>query len=96
MEVPAAAVSIAYRELSGEGMLIQGVIDAWFEEDGELVLVDYKTDRVRYLGEAAADWLKDRYRVQLEHYGKALEMGTGKPVKERYLYSFDLGLAIPV
>ncbi len=96
MEVPAAAVSGAYRELSGEGMLIQGVIDAWFEEDGELVLVDYKTDRVRYLGEAAADWLKDRYRVQLEHYGKALEMGTGKPVKERYLYSFDLGLAIPV
>ena len=58
--------------------------------------MDYQTDRVRYLGEAAADWLKDRYRVQLEHYGKALEMGTGKPVKERYLYSFDLGLAIPV
>lgn len=70
---------------STETVLIQGVIDAFFYEDGEIVLADYKTDRV-----SCAQELVDRYRTQLDYYQMALEQITGKRVKERYLYSFFL------
>ncbi|MFI3176088.1 MAG: helicase-exonuclease AddAB subunit AddA [Eubacteriales bacterium] len=69
-----------------EDILLQGIIDAYFEEDGALVIVDYKTDRVRSSKE-----LMERYRIQLEYYAKALSALTGKPVKEKVLYSFYLG-----
>ena len=69
-----------------EIMLVQGIIDAFFEEDGELVLVDYKTDRVEQGQE-----LIERYHVQMEYYTKALEQALGKKVKEVVLYSLSLG-----
>lgn len=76
-----------------EEILVQGIIDAYFQEQDELVLVDYKTDWVN----AGEGWkLVERYRIQLEYYGQALERLTGKRVKERYLYSFRLGEALPV
>ena len=68
-----------------EMMLIQGIIDVYFVEDGELVIADYKTDRVR-----SGDELRKRYQTQLDYYGKALEQMTGKKVKEKILYSFAL------
>jgi len=74
---------------SGEQILIQGIIDAFFYEDGDIVLMDYKTDRL-YKEEAFAE----RYRVQLEYYKKALEQLTGRHVKEIYIYSFTLGKEI--
>ena len=61
----------------GEGSL-QGFIDLLFEEDGELVVVDYKTDDVR---EGAATAI-DRYRMQGAAYALALQKATGKTVKE--------------
>ena len=70
-------------------MLIQGIIDVYFEEDGELVVADYKTDRV-----SAPQELTDRYRKQLEYYERALVQITGKRVKERVIYSFGLGQEI--
>lgn len=73
--------------------LIQGVIDLYFEEDGELVIVDYKTDRVKR-GKAGADELVSRYSVQLDYYAKALSQITGKTVKEKIIYSFTLGKEI--
>lgn len=74
-------------ELSGsnEMVLIQGIIDVFFEEKDEMVLLDYKTDRVKEKKE-----LKDRYLTQIELYQKAIERATGKRVKERLLYSFCL------
>lgn len=72
-----------------ETVLIQGIIDAFFEEDGGLVVVDYKTDKV---SEAAE--LVRRYQVQLDYYTQALERLTGKKVKERIIYSFALGREI--
>lgn len=75
----------------GETVLIQGIVDAYFEEEGELVLLDYKTDVVREPGE-----LVKRYRTQLDYYEEALKSLTGKPVREKLLYSFYLGTAIPV
>lgn len=68
-----------------ETILMQGIIDAYFEEDGEIVLVDYKTDRISNKEE-----LEARYSVQLNYYGSALEQLTGKKVKEKIMYSFAL------
>lgn len=77
---------------SDELVLIQGVIDVYFEEEGELVLLDYKTDRVGYgYGE---EILRKRYSVQLDYYERALKQLTNKKVKERIIYSFDLNKAI--
>lgn len=74
---------------SEEPVLVQGVIDAWFEEEGELVVVDYKTDHI-----AAEEELKRRYRVQLGLYARALQMMEGKKPSELLLWSFALGRAI--
>ncbi len=68
-----------------EIVLIQGIIDAFFEEDGELVVVDYKTDRVTH-----PQTLIDRYEVQLNNYASALAQITGKRVKEKIIFSFAL------
>ena len=76
-----------------EGQLIQGIIDLYFEEDGELVIVDYKTDRVMK-GEAGEKELVKRYAIQLDYYAKALAQLTGKTVKEKIIYSFALGKEI--
>ena len=57
----------------------------YFEEDDGLVVLDYKTDRIRYAGD-----LKEKYEKQLEYYAKALEQMLHKPVKEKIIYSFTL------
>lgn len=68
-----------------ETILIQGVIDVFFYEKDEIILADYKTDRV-----SCKEELVRRYKTQLDYYQMALEQITGKKVKERYLYSFYL------
>ena len=68
-----------------------GFIDAFFIEDGEIVLVDYKSDHVR-----EAETLIGRYQKQLELYAEALEKITGLRVKEKLIYSIILEQAIPV
>ena len=72
-----------------ENVLIQGVIDVYYEEDGELVVLDYKTDRVEREEE-----LVSRYRTQLELYSEALEKITGMKVKGTCIYSFFFGKTI--
>lgn len=74
-------------------MLVQGIIDVYFEEEDGLVLLDYKTD---YLPDGGEELLKERYGAQLTFYEKALVQMTGKPVKERILYSFALKKTIAV
>jgi ATP-dependent helicase/nuclease subunit A len=75
-------------ETCNEMMLLQGVIDCWFETEDGIVLVDYKTD---YVPKGRADIIRDRYRVQIDYYTKALEKITSKKVSERYLYLFSSG-----
>ncbi|SKC07443.1 DNA helicase/exodeoxyribonuclease V, subunit A [Lachnospiraceae bacterium] len=70
---------------SDEMIQIQGIIDAFFEEEKGLVLVDYKTDRV-----SDEEILIDRYREQLRLYAEALEQLTGKKVVEKLIYSVSL------
>ena len=70
---------------SEEKVLIQGIIDVYFVEDNEIVLLDYKTDAIK-----SADELIKRYRTQMDYYAEALEKIIGLRVKEKILYSFAL------
>ena len=65
-----------------EGQLIQGIIDLCFEEDGELVIVDYKTDRVMK-GKAGEKELVKRYAIQLDYYAKATGTAYRKNCKRK-------------
>ena len=76
-----------------EKILVQGIIDAFFEEEGQLVIVDYKTDKV---SDRSGQELVEKYRKQLLYYKRALEQVTGKIVKEMYIYSIALGREILV
>lgn len=82
-----------YPEADPEGkeelLIVQGMIDLFFEEDGEIVLLDYKTDWVHNEEE-----LVKRYQIQFDYYQEALEKSLGKRVKERLIYSFALGREI--
>ena len=69
----------------GEKVLIQGIIDVFFIEDGEIVLLDYKTDVIDSL-----ETLWNRYNVQIQYYEEALTKLMQMPVKERIMYSFYL------
>lgn len=89
LEIDANQVDEKYGQ--EETMLVQGIIDVFFEEEGELVLADYKTDNVGQVRE-----LEERYKVQLDYYQKALEQITGKHVKERIIYSVKFGEEILV
>lgn len=68
-----------------ELVVVQGIIDAYFEEEGELVIVDYKTDKVY-----SEKILLEHYQTQLDYYGRALEQMTGMKVKEKMLYSLTM------
>ena len=77
----------------GETLLLQGVIDCFFEEADGIVLLDYKTD---YVTAGKVDVIRERYRVQINYYARALEMLAGKKVKEKYIYLFWNGEVLEV
>lgn len=74
-----------YENAGKELVLIQGIVDVYWVEDGELVILDYKTDAVRQETE-----LVKRYQIQLELYAEALQKAAGMRVKETLIYSFAL------
>lgn len=77
---------------TAEPVLVQGIIDVFWEEEDGIVLLDYKTDRVE-----TAEELVQRYRAQLLLYADALDRSFhGKKVKEILIYSFRLNQMIPV
>ena len=75
-----------------EKIRLQGIIDAFFEEDGEIVLLDYKTDYVA----TDENEIVERYKIQLKYYKDALEKITGKKVKETYLYLFNIDKQVKI
>ena len=81
-----ASEIIADWEQCEEELLVQGVIDLYFWEGEEMVLLDYKTDRIT---PENREELIDKYRIQVELYKYALESIQGHPVKDSYLYLFD-------
>jgi len=78
---------------SEELIMIQGIIDAFFYEGDDIVLVDYKTD---FVMKGQEEKLAERYKTQLDYYARALESVTGKRVREKLIYSFSLGKIIEV
>jgi len=66
-----------------ETILVHGIIDCYFEEDGEIVLLDYKSDS-----------RPERHKTQMDIYKKAIANATAMNVKEVLIYSFALGKAI--
>ena len=89
--IPVGKVNPAYSE-SAEKIFIQGVIDVLFEEnDGSLVLLDYKTDR-----DTAPDKIRRCYAKQIELYREAVESILGKPVKESILFLLHDGTSLRI
>ncbi len=92
MGVPAASLAGKEHLAPTEDMVvIQGIIDVCFLENGKFVLADYKTDKVKTLQQ-----LVDKYHVQLESYQKALEQIAGIEVSEMIIYSVTLGDEIKI
>ncbi len=93
IEKPAGEIIDGLCENSEEKLLVQGIIDCYFEEEDGLVLVDYKNDIV-FNGDIFS--IVTRYKVQLSLYKEALERITERKVKETYLYLFDIDQGVRV
>lgn len=78
-----------YHIESDETILVQGIIDVFFREGGEYVIMDYKTDSV-----ADGSKLVKRYQTQLDLYADAVSRNKRAPVREKLIYSFHLGETI--
>lgn len=89
--IPAGSAAALAGPLAYEPVLVQGVADCVIEKDGELFLVDYKTDRHR-----TPEQLRDLYAPQLALYREALQRRLGLPVARCSLYAFALGREIEV
>ena len=87
--IPACDIIEKYN--TDEKIVVQGIIDAYFKEDNQIVIVDYKTDYVENLQE-----LCDKYKIQLEYYANAVEKLTGIKVKEKIIYSVHLSESINI
>jgi ATP-dependent helicase/nuclease subunit A len=73
--------------------LVEGKVDLVFEEDGQLVVVDYKSDAIadeQALAQAA------HHAPQLQLYGRGLTQALGLPVRERLVLFTALGRSVPV
>ncbi len=97
-ETPFNRVCSAGEVISGaeggdEKLLVQGIIDLYFLEGEEAVLVDYKTDRIT---ESNRQDRINLYQLQLKQYQQAIEQIQGIKVKESYLYFFDSGEAFQI
>ena len=89
LSLPASRLSHAFPD--SEKILIQGIIDVFFEEEGKIIIADYKTDAVKEPEE-----LVKRYQVQLDYYAEAIMRLTGKEISQKIIYSFALGKEIVV
>jgi ATP-dependent helicase/nuclease subunit A len=78
-----------------ETVLVQGVFDCLFEDEHGLVLIDFKTDHVRWMENIQAV-LEQRYCVQMELYRRAVEQIWQKRVDESYVYVFDCAQLFPM
>ena len=74
-----------FHDAGEEEVLLQGVIDAWFDDGTGVTVLDFKSDRIQPGGEHGA---AERHRVQIEAYSQALERILGRPVKRKVLWFF--------
>ncbi len=94
-EIPFALAVTDFDKASHQDYtLVQGMIDCWFiDEDGDAVLIDYKSDRIRGTVEEKKEILLDRYANQLDMYARAISAATGKRVKRKIIWLIRDGLS---
>ncbi len=93
MEIPSSELYGASTggDSSPDTVLLQGVIDCFFEESEGIILVDYKTD---YVPEGGIQAIKERYKLQISYYARALKLLTGRNVLHRFIYLFWNGQVV--
>ncbi|HCQ6105564.1 TPA: helicase-exonuclease AddAB subunit AddA [Clostridioides difficile] len=74
-----------------ESVMLRDIVDAYFEEDNQIVLVDYKTD---FVNEENINQIIEKYKKQLDLYADIIETLTGKSVKEKCIYLFGVDEAV--
>lgn len=85
------------RELEGTQIMVQGIIDCYFEEEGHLILIDYKNSYINPKNrEVSLKRLEETYAGQIQVYKEALEVIRKKPVTEAYLYLFSENEFLPI
>lgn len=77
-------------------VLIHGIIDGYIERKDDIILFDYKTDRVAHLGQLAGEEMLKKYRGQLTLYKRALESILKKPVSESHLVMLNISETVRV
>lgn len=93
-EVP---FTMSRMDREGDSQIVQGIIDCLFEEDGQWVLLDYKTDKIRPpfdIEPALTEEMAKRYQLQLQIYSEAIEIINKTKVKEKILYLYDIGQTV--
>lgn len=91
VKIKAADIYDSLPTSSDDEILLQGAVDCAYVEDGKVVIIDYKTDRVKTMAE-----LKERYEKQLKLYSYAMKISTGLEVSRCVIYSFTLNDTIEV
>ena len=75
--------------VEGKEVMVQGIIDCWFEEKEGIVLLDYKTNY-------DVEGIQEKYKEQMMIYKKAIETYRGMPVTEAYLYLISKDRAVEI
>jgi ATP-dependent helicase/nuclease subunit A len=88
IELPYSEIFSDHVGITDEKILLQGVIDCYFEEDNKIILIDYKTD---FVADGNIEEIKAKYSIQISYYAKALELLTQFTVAEKYIYLFSTG-----
>jgi ATP-dependent helicase/nuclease subunit A len=83
-------------EHQGREVVVQGIIDCWFTENGKIVLIDYKSGRYNANDPTEAERAIGEYGVQMDIYRTALERITGREVAEAWLYMTASGAAVNI
>lgn len=95
VEINASTIypNVNEKTYSEEKMLLRGVIDCYFEDGEDGIILDYKTD---YVKEDNIEEIKARYKVQLDYYSKAIKDAFKKEKVKKYLYLFSLDREVEV
>ncbi|MDN5708582.1 MAG: PD-(D/E)XK nuclease family protein, partial [Planococcus sp. (in: firmicutes)] len=91
-EVP---FTYARADEDGDHQIVQGIVDCLFKENGEWILLDYKTDQTRGMANVQSA-MKERYTIQLSVYQEAVEAILRIAIKERILYLFSTNEEVEV
>ncbi|MEG2936765.1 MAG: PD-(D/E)XK nuclease family protein, partial [Clostridium sp.] len=88
VEIPSTRIydNLDKEKYENEKLLLRGVIDCYFDDGEEGVIIDYKTD---YAPEDKIEEIKERYKVQLDYYSEAVRDAFKKKKVRKYLYLFS-------